>query len=321
MWIICSFVIALTLAVGFYYSRKYRVTSVQEAKLLRGDIEHNDRSRGPMLSFVVPCYNEEERLPPMLEETTKFAIDAVRRCTSAEIAVAEGLFSDFEIIVVNDCSTDNTKVVVEKFKARFPTIKVRMIDVKPNHGKGFAVRQGFFAAHGDYVLMVDGDNATKISDVTRLFQALRGSASTRKSPPMIALGSRAHLEKDSIAKRTFGRTLLMKAFHFVVTVTYFVCTGTSCEFRDTQCGFKLFDRRACELVFVNARLERWAFDVELLLLAQKFGLRGKEVPVNWEEIPGSKVRVMGMVQMGLECALMCLAYPLGFWTVKKSKGQ
>ena len=278
------------------------------------------RGQGPTLSIVIPCYNEEERLPPMLTETIDFCERTVKECTSDDVAKKEGLFSDYEILVVDDCSKDNTIKVAEKIRDDAPKKleldkHLRIVRVNPNHGKGFAVRTGFFEASGDYVLMADGDNATKIDDTRALFKALRGPDA--KGAPVIAIGSRAHLEEESMATRTLSRTILMKAFHLVVAVSYFCGTlGKVCHLRDTQCGFKLFNRRVCSDVFNNNRLERWAFDVELLLLAQRFGLGVAECAVKWAEIPGSKVNVKGMAQMGLECLLMCFTYPLRFWPIK-----
>ena len=258
----------------------------------------------------------------MLEETRSFCEATIAKCVSDDVARAEGLFADYEIIVVDDCSKDNTIGVVKAFQGKYKDCKVLLVPVTPNHGKGFAVRSGYFHASGDYVLMADGDNATKIDDVRKLFKELRGAKTAtagRAEPPTIAVGSRAHLEDVSIAKRTLSRTLLMRVFHFVVAVTYLCGTrGRKCQIRDTQCGFKLFNRQLCMCLFLSNRLERWAFDVELLICAAKADLRIVEVAVNWAEIPGSKVRLMGMVQMGLECLLMCFAYGIGFWGLKST---
>lgn len=264
----------------------------------------------------------------MLEQTLAYCMEAKQKCVDDAVSRAEGLFADFEIVVVDDCSRDKTADVVTTFAAKHPEAVIKLIRVNPNRGKGHAVRRGFFESSGDYVLMADGDNATQIADVSKLFKALRKPLPATGVPqhhslPVIAIGSRAHLEQKAIANRTFFRTVLMKAFHLVVAVTYFFGTrGSVCHLRDTQCGFKLFDRRVTEVLFLNNRLERWAFDVEILLLARRRGLKVAEVPVRWEEIPGSKVRLRGMVEMGLECLLMCFTYSLGIWRiVKPSKAK
>ena len=257
-----------------------------------------------VLSVVIPAYNEEERLSPTLKDVVAFC--------EVHIKDSKSTFQDYEILLVDDCSTDKTRQIAQDFITANPTVKMSVIGVKPNHGKGYAVRTGFLAASGDFVLMADADNATQFSDVAKII------AEMEKSKFDIGIGSRAHLEKEAIASRTLGRNILMWGFHMVVAVAYFVATlGNLCYLKDTQCGFKVFRRFACLPVFLNSRLERWAFDVELLILAKRIGLTVVEVSVRWEEIPGSKVRLSGMVQMGLECLLMCFTYPLGFWPIRR----
>jgi dolichyl-phosphate beta-glucosyltransferase len=322
MGVFLGIVFVIAAAVAYKYSRRYTTTRPAKDKVFTKF--GNKVDQGPSLSIVVPCYNEEERLPPMLKHTIEFCRDAVQRCTDDRTSREEGLFSAFEIVVVDDCSTDGTAKVVEKFQSENKDVTIKLVRVKPNRGKGHAVRRGFFEASGDYVLMADGDNATEISDVTKLLKALRKPAkvSAKKAqaghlPPVVAVGSRAHMEQKSIANRTLGRTILMKLFHFVVNVTYTCGTrGTICPIHDTQCGFKLFDRRVCEILFINSRLERFAFDVEILILARRQAMKAVEVQVKWEEIPGSKVNLRGMVQMGVECLLMCFTYGLGMWSIR-----
>lgn len=302
--------VLLVYVIASHAASRYRTT--ERPRLVDVDkrftaLENRKDGAAPTLSIVVPCYNEEERLPPMLKDTVAFC--------AAHVKAPGATFSDYEIIIVDDCSTDKTRDVAEAFIRANPDVKIRLHRVVPNHGKGFAVRSGFFQAFGDYVLMADGDNATRISDVAKLFESLHFKLTDRRFD--VAVGSRAHLEHQSIAQRTLGRTILMKLFHFVVAVTYLTCTTRPCHLHDTQCGFKLFNRSRCERVFRSNRLERWAFDVELLIHCRRLGINVIEVPVNWQEIPGSKVRIGGMIQMGLECLLMCLAYPLGLWTTAK----
>ena len=315
-WVLLTIVLGGILAAR-HFAQRYHTTKPPAGKKPR---QFANRANGPSLSIVIPCYNEEERLPPMLKETIAFCDKTVKACVSDDAARSEGLFSDYEILVVDDCSKDRTIAVAEQIASEAPrevADRIRIVRVNPNHGKGYAVRSGFFEASGDYVLMADGDNATKIDDVRALFKALRKPTAAGTAAPVIAIGSRAHLEEASMAQRTFLRTVLMKAFHLVVAVTYFMGTlGSVCHLRDTQCGFKLFNRRVCSDLFLNNRLERWAFDVELLLLARRFALGVVEVQVNWSEIPGSKVNLKGMAQMGLECVLMCVAYPLQFWPIR-----
>lgn len=315
--IILAMFACLVSLVARHYAMKYTTTPRTKllSKVLRSFRHPNCCS--PTLSVVIPCYNEEQRLPSMLADCAAY-VSALEGRPEANRA-----FRDVEFIVVDDCSRDRTVQVATSFfdgqnaarsKAGKDPILYSIESVRPNHGKGFAVRTGFLAASGDLVLMADGDNATKFADVEKLAARLHQDSSLD-----VVVGSRAHLEDDSIASRTLFRTILMKVFHVVVHVTYSVVTWRRCQIRDTQCGFKLFRRAPSEDVFLNSRLERWAFDVEVLMLLSIFGMRVAEVPVTWQEIPGSKVNFKGMAQMGLECLLMCFAYPSGMWRLKKRK--
>lgn len=96
----------------------------------------------------------------------------------------------------------------------------------------------------------------------------------------VICGSRAHLQEKVAAKRNPIRNLLMHGFHFAV---WLLCVR---GVKDTQCGFKLFSRRAARLLFMNQHVERWAFDVDLLYLARHLSVEICEVPVNWQEIDG-----------------------------------
>lgn len=310
-------VLALVGLIGIVklISNRYATTAPPNGKVFRQFRTPNPTQQHlPTLSIVIPCYNEEERLPSMLHDAIEFIYASYRAPESTR-------FRDFEIIVVDDCSKDKTREVAAKVLSKaildnpqMPTILHSIIPVTPNHGKGFAVRTGFFASSGDLVLMADGDNATRFGDVAKLEEAMTANGCD------IAVGSRAHMEQQSIAQRTLGRTILMKLFHLVVAVTYFVGSqGCLCRIQDTQCGFKLFRRRVTEKIFLNNRLERWAFDVEVLLVARRLGILVVEVPVNWQEIPGSKVRLLGMAQMGLECLLMCFTYLLGLWPIRTER--
>jgi glycosyltransferase involved in cell wall biosynthesis len=123
------------------------------------------------------------------------------------------------------------------------------------------------------------------------------------------LGSRAHMQEMASAKRSPLRNFLMHGFHFLVMMV----VGN--EIRDTQCGFKLYTRAAAARVFTNQRLQRWCFDVEHVLLAQKLKVPMAEVGVTWTEIPGSKIRPSSVVHMALELVLLKMGYGLGMWSV------
>ncbi|XP_053211444.1 dolichyl-phosphate beta-glucosyltransferase-like [Panonychus citri] len=132
----------------------------------------------------------------------------------------------------------------------------------------------------------------------------------------IAIGSRAHLEKESMATRSIFRTILMLGFHFVV----WFFTVRSIE--DTQCGFKMFGRNVARVLFNHMHVEKWAFDVELLFLAERIKCNIGESAVNWMEIDGSKiVPVFSWIQMGIDVISISLMYTIGAWTFPLRKEQ
>ncbi|XP_004577582.2 dolichyl-phosphate beta-glucosyltransferase [Ochotona princeps] len=255
------------------------------------------------LSVVVPSYNEEERLPVMMDEALAYLEKRQKQ---------DPAFS-YEVIVVDDGSRDQTSQVAFKYCQKYGSDKVRVIKLVKNRGKGGAVRMGVFSSRGEKILMADADGATKFPDVEKLEKGLND---LRPWPDQMAIacGSRAHLEKDSIAQRSYFRTLLMYGFHFLV---WFLCVK---GIRDTQCGFKLLTREAASRTFSSLHIERWAFDVELLYIAQFFKIPIAEVAVNWTEIEGSKlVPFWSWLQMGKDLLFIRLRYLIGAWKLEESR--
>ncbi|XP_046995564.1 dolichyl-phosphate beta-glucosyltransferase [Schistocerca americana] len=259
------------------------------------------------LSVVVPAYNEETRLPPMLDECLDF------------LEKRNGNFK-YEIIVVSDGSTDNTVSVASQYTKKFGSEKVRVLKLVKNRGKGGAVRLGVLSSRGAVILFADADGATKFSELEKLetsLQKLTGGDYTKEPDGVegriaVVCGSRAHLEEEAIATRSMFRTLLMHGFHFLVWL--FAVRGI----RDTQCGFKLFTRETARMCFHNMHVERWAFDVELLYIAQKLKIPVAEVAVDWTEIEGSKiVPVWSWLQMGKDLLLIWFRYHIGAWKLRK----
>ncbi|XP_069664066.1 dolichyl-phosphate beta-glucosyltransferase isoform X2 [Haliaeetus albicilla] len=224
------------------------------------------------LSVVVPSYNEEDRLPLMMDEALNYLEKRQKRDPSFT----------YEVIVVDDGSKDQTT-------------------------------KGVFSSRGKKILMADADGATKFEDIEKVEEGLK-NLQPWPNQMAISCGSRAHLEKDSIAKRSYFRTLLMYGFHFLV---WFLCVK---EIRDTQCGFKLLTREAALRTFSTLHIERWAFDVELLYIAQHLRIPIAEVAVNWTEIEGSKlVPFWSWLQMGRDLLFIRLRYMTGAWQLETRK--
>ncbi|NXA41237.1 ALG5 glucosyltransferase, partial [Eudromia elegans] len=255
------------------------------------------------LSVVVPSYNEEDRLPLMMDE----ALDYLEKRQKQDPSFT------YEVIVVDDGSKDQTKEVALKYSKKYGSDKVRVLPLVKNRGKGGAVRMGVFSSRGEKILMADADGATKFPDIEKVEEGLK-NLQPLPNGMGISCGSRAHLEKDSIAKRSYFRTLLMYGFHFLV---WFLCVK---EIRDTQCGFKLLTRKAAEETFTTLHIERWAFDVELLYIAQRLKIPIAEVAVNWTEIEGSKlVPFWSWLQMGRDLLFIRLRYMTGAWKLETRK--
>jgi dolichyl-phosphate beta-glucosyltransferase len=215
----------------------------------------------PELSVLIPAYNEEARLGPTL--------DGVARCLQAD-----GLSA--EILVVDDGSRDATADVATGF-ATPPGVELRLLKLDQNRGKGAAVRLGARQARGRLVLLSDADLSTPIEEWRKLESALAGGFD-------IAIGSRGLADSQIELHQPFYRESMGKIFNLLVR-----SLGLS-EFRDTQCGFKLFTHEAARTSLAKLSLERFAFDVEALLIAQRSGLRVVEVPIVWRDSRGSRVR-------------------------------
>jgi len=223
------------------------------------------------------------------------------------------------VIVVDDGSSDRTSDVAYEYCSKCSSLFV--LRLPDNIGKGGAVRAGILCSRGRFILFADADGATKFSEFKKLeAEAKRQcNAETFGSPlstdwthPVIVVGSRSHLEKESIASRSLFRTFLMFGFHALVF------TFTVRSVRDTQCGFKLMSRAAAAKLIPKFHIERWAFDVELLYIAERLYFSISEVPINWTEIDGSKITpFFSWLQMGRDVSLIWFRYTFGIWKLEE----
>lgn len=216
----------------------------------------------PQLSIVIPAYNEAERLPPTLRDIAAYL-------------ALEGRAA--EVIVVDDGSTDGTSAETRRVAATEPSI--RLIRLPQNRGKGYAVRTGVVNATGHRILFADADGSTPIEELRRLELALDGGA-------QVAVGSRSLAAAGVVVSARVTRRLAGKVFQALVR------TLADPGVVDTQCGFKLFTAEAAHELFSRLRMNRFSFDVELLMMARRSGYRIAEVPVNWTHRAGSKVNVL-----------------------------
>lgn len=216
------------------------------------------------LSVIIPAYNEASRLLPYLRATTAYL---TRRG------------QPYEVLVVDDGSTDDTAALVEKVRAQDSA--VRLISLAHNLGKGGAVRAGMKEARGEWRLLADADGAAPIEELVRLETAVLCGAD-------LAIGSRFLASHDPgyTVKARWHRSVLGNLFNRLVQRC-----GIA-GITDTQCGFKLFRAAAASDLFSVSRIDGYGFDLELLFIAQRRGYRIDEVPINWADQPGSKVRVL-----------------------------
>jgi dolichyl-phosphate beta-glucosyltransferase len=214
------------------------------------------------LSIVIPSFNEELRLP-----------DTLKRI--GEYLQTLGLAT--EVIVVDDGSRDRTAAVAESFHGTIAGLRV--LSNGTNRGKGYSVRHGMLQARGDLVLFTDADLSAPIEESDKLIAALKNSYD-------VAIGSRA-LDRSLISThespfREFAGIIFNKIVQVVLRL----------PFVDTQCGFKVFRRERCRIIFEQQRIEGFGFDPELLYLARHHGLCAVEIPVRWGHSPATKVNML-----------------------------
>lgn len=218
------------------------------------------------LSVIIPAYNEEERIGATLKKIN--------------IYLTQNNY-EFELIVVDDGSTDNTVGVAERFHAK-------VLNQAKNMGKGAAVRRGMLEANGKVRLFSDADLSTPIEEINKILPFFNQGFD-------VVIGSRA-LQQELIKEhQPWYRETMGKTFNFIVQAL--VIKGI----QDTQCGFKAFTEKAANDIFSVAKIDGFSFDVEALFLANKLGYKVKETPVEWYNDDRSKVNpIFDSIKMLLE---------------------
>ncbi len=192
--------------------------------------------------------------------------------------IAETEDAEVDVVLVDDGSSDDTADIINAYITDRDDPQMRLLRYTPNRGKGYAVKTGVAAARGELILMSDADLSTPLEDWRKLKDAIDAGAD-------IACGSRAVRGAHIGVRPPLHRRLLSRVFNFLVRAS-----GVH-GIRDTQCGFKLFRAAVAKRVFSRLRIERFAFDVELIALARDLGYRVVEVPVNWDYSGHSTVRL------------------------------
>jgi len=223
------------------------------------------------LSVIIPAYNEENRLPKTLKAVNEYL---------------QKQDYEYEILVVSDGSKDRTAEVVQDLESQIEGL--RLIDNEQNHGKGYAVRQGMIEAKGDFRLFMDADNSTSIDHVEKMWSEFKAGND-------VVICSRDLEESVIPQKQAWWRMRLGDIFNLIVQIF-----SGLWGLWDTQCGFKGFSAKAAQDIFSKAKINRWAFDVEVLVLAKQLNYTIKEIPVTWINDAHSKVNLKGMIQMLFE---------------------
>jgi dolichyl-phosphate beta-glucosyltransferase len=203
----------------------------------------------PLLSIIIPAHNEERRLPPTLEK-----IDAFLQSANIEA----------EVIIVENGSRDRTVEVSETFAQKHPYVQVIQAAVR---GKGLAVKEGMQIAHGDFRFICDADLSMPIDEIVKFLpphvDGYDVIIATREGPGANRVDEPEH------------RHLMGRILNWIIKLT--AIRGVE----DTQCGFKMFSRRAAEDLFEVQQMVGIGFDIELIFIAKKRGYRIKEVPITW----------------------------------------
>ena len=217
----------------------------------------------PYLSIVVPAYNEARRLPPALEKLAAFCRDLGR---------------SYEVLVIVERSTDGTLEIAARFAAQ--QAHFQAVDNGAQRGKGHAVRSGMLRARGEFVFYMDADLSVPLAAVPEFLA--RFESAPRAD---VLLGNRQHAMSRITRRQSWLRRTMGQTFNRILK------TCALASLHDTQCGFKAFRREAAHAIFTRQRLDGFAFDVEVLLLAERLGYKIADLPVEWINSDESKVRI------------------------------
>lgn len=224
------------------------------------------------LSVIIPAYNEAKRIG--------------RTLTAINEYLSKQKY-DYEILVVENGSTDETVTVV---KQKMDEIKnLKLITGRKGYGKGFAVREGMLEAKGDYRIFTDADNSTPIEQIEKMWPEFEKGYD-------VVIGSRDVKGAILDPPQPWWRKLILgqgfKIYRKLILGLWSI--------KDTQCGFKGFTKKAAEEIFPLCRINHFAFDPEVLIIAQKLGYKIKEIPIYWKNDPNSTVKFSSIFKMAID---------------------
>lgn len=223
------------------------------------------------LSVIIPAFNEEKRLPKTLKEIENY----LRKQNY-----------NYEIIVVSDGSTDRTCEVVENLRSQIADLK--LICEKNNRGKGYGVKIGMLNAQGNFRLFTDADNSTPLKEIEKFWPEFEKGAD-------IVIGSRDLKGAILDPPQPLIRRFVGEVFKYLRKIIVGLW-----EIQDTQCGFKCLRGEIAEKIFPKCKIERFAFDPEVLIVAKKMGYKITEIPIYWKNDLQSKVKFKWVVKMAIE---------------------
>lgn len=234
--------------------------SIQAIRLLR-TIEMSDDA---LVSIIIPAYNEAQRLSASITELDAY----LRRVTWA-----------FEVLLVVERSPDGTAELAAELARTRPWLRV--IARESHRGKGFAVRTGMLQASGAISFFMDADLSTPLREIDEFLERFF------QEPELdVLIGNRQHAKSRIVRRQRIIRRTMAQIFNAILREVAGV------RLADTQCGFKAFRQAARETIFPLQKLDGFAFDVEVLLLADRLGFKVADMPVEWHNVDGSKVHII-----------------------------
>ena len=241
------------------------------------------------LTIIIPAFNESKRIKKTLNEIDEY--------------ISSNSFSHlYQVVVVDDGGLDNIKELVNSWIEKECKNKsvFKVLSYLPNHGKGYAVKEGFLNATSDLILYTDADGASPIKEVEKLLHWIDNGYD-------VACGSRILQDKSSQVEMSFKRRIIGFVFHLILVLLRLA------SLRDTQCGFKLFQRDVAKKLAESQKCFNYSFDIEYLFLSRKLGYKIKEVPINWYHVHGSKVSILkDSIAMLIEVLKIRFCYKYNF---------